>query len=74
MKEFDFEEALKSHRPEVVKWLKSIYKKRVTLEEYAEGYRCFRATDIRPYKSSRYCPSRMKKNYDTLVLDFGFFL
>ncbi len=73
MKEFDWEKAKECHRPEVVKWLKSIHDKKTTLEEYVEGYRGFRAADPRPYRCKRYGLSQIRYKYNRLKKVFGFF-
>lgn len=73
MKVFDWSEALKTHRPEVIEWLREVHDKPLTLEEFMAGYRKFRVSDSRLHKSRRYQNASLKGRYKRLKENFGFF-
>lgn len=74
MKTFDFNQALQHHRWEWVEWLRKYHTEPITLEQYMTAYRNMCDDDTRPYKAARYATAHLRKQYERLKSDFGFFI
>lgn len=72
MKTFNFETS--THGKEKTAWLKENYKNSISQQEFVDTMQNeFRKFAKGHYKAHRYAPAHLKKEYQHLVKDFGFF-
>ena len=73
-KTFNWDQCSKQHKPEWAKWLETNHARPVTEVEYMEAYRAGRSADTRPHNARRYATAKLRKAYQNLREDFGFFV